>query len=376
MPSHRIPIAGPSITNLEIESIMDAAKNGWYDNAFEHIIRFESEFALYATRKYAISLPSCTAGLHLALSALDIGPGDEVIVPDCTWIASSAPISYVGATAVFADINRQTWCISPESFKECITERTRAAIIVNLYGHMAEWDEISKIAKDNNIHLIEDAAEAIGSTYRNSPAGSFGLCSAFSFHGSKTMTTGEGGMLVCDDESFYNKVMKLRDHGRSPGDVMFKNDIVAFKYKMSPLQAALGSAQLKRLPELVSLKRRIFNWYKERLGGDHRMTLNPDHELVYNSYWMSTAILDPACGKSKEALIPLLRESGVDVRPFFNPLSHIPAYYHTDQAALARPRNMIAREISATGINLPSALSLTEADIDQVAEVLISIIDR
>ncbi|SEI12521.1 perosamine synthetase [Methylobacterium sp. 275MFSha3.1] len=376
MSTRRIPIAGPSITDLEIGFIMDAAKNGWYDNAFEHIGRFESEFASHTKRQYAISLPSCTAGLHLALAALDIGPGDEVIVPDCTWIASSAPISYVGATPVFADISRQTWCMSPDSFSECITKNTKAAVIVNLYGHMAEWDAITEIAERNNIFLIEDAAEAVGSTYGNRPAGSFGLCSAFSFHGSKTMTTGEGGMLVCDDKSFYDKIMKLRDHGRAPGDVMFNNDMVAYKYKMSPLQAALGSAQLQRLPELVSMKRAIFGWYKERLDKDPRISLNPDHKEVYNSYWMSTAILDPSCGIEKGRLVSLLRERGVDVRPFFNPLSLIPAYYHTDEAAVARTRNRVAQDISATGINLPSALSLTESDIDRVAETLVSLISR
>ncbi|MDP4026014.1 DegT/DnrJ/EryC1/StrS family aminotransferase [Methylobacterium sp. NEAU 140] len=374
--SERIPIAGPSITEVEINCVIDAVKNGWYNNAFEHILRFEEAFSNAVDRKYAVSLPSCTAGIHLALSALNIGPGDEVIVPDCTWIASCAPVNYVGATPVFADIDKNTWCISGNSIEDCVSSNTKAVIAVNLYGNMPDWDDILRIARKYNLFIIEDAAESIGSLYRGRPAGSFGDCSVFSFHGSKTLTTGEGGMFVCNDKKMYDRINKLRDHGRVPGDVMFNNDEIGYKYKMSPIQAALGHAQLSRLSELVAMKRRIFSWYKERTAAIEEITLNPDSDNVFNSYWMSTAILNASTQLNKTILIPMLRDSGIDVRPFFNPLSLIPAYSRTAQAKAARERNHVAHSISPWGINLPSSLVMTESDTDRVVTVLLELIQK
>ena len=243
----RIPIAGPSITQKEIDYVAEAVKSAWYDGANIFHERFERAFAAHCGRKYAISLPSCTSGLHLALLALGIGAGDEVIVPDVTWIASVAPVRYVGGTPIFADIDAQTWCLSSRAFEAAITPRTKAAIVVDLYGAMPDWDRLSEIASRKGIVLIEDAAEAIGSRWRERPAGSFGAMSAFSFHGSKTLTTGEGGMLVLDDDRLRTRIMQLRDHGRVPGDTMFFNEEVGWKYKMSSMQAALGLAQLERL---------------------------------------------------------------------------------------------------------------------------------
>ena len=367
---NRIPVAGPSITDLELAYVADAARNGWYEEAGTFLTKFEAAFALHTKRRHAVALPSCTSALHLALAAIGVGTGDEVIVPDCTWIASAAPIQYVGGSAVLADIDRRTWCLSPESFEDAITPATKAVIVVDLYGHMPDWDRIVEIADRYGIVVIEDAAEAIGSTYRGRPAGSFGAFSTFSFHGSKTLTTGEGGMLVCDDDKLFARVQKLRDHGRIPGDVMFFNDEVAFKYKMSPIQAALGLAQLERLDELVAIKRQIFGWYQQFLGHWNAVQLNPDFEQVHNSYWMSTTIVDPSLGLRKEKLIPALKARGVDVRPFFYPLSAIPAYSASHQAARARQLNRVAYEVSATGINLPSALRLNRQDVETVSNIL------
>lgn len=373
---HPIPIAGPSISDREIAYVTDAVRTGWYGTAGAYVARFERAFAAHTGRSFAVSLPSCTSGLHLALASLGVGPGDEVIVPDCTWIASSAPISYVGATPVFADIDPATWCLSPASFEAAITPRTKAVIVVDLYGHMPDWDAVLAIAERHGVAVIEDAAEATGSTYKARPAGAFGCCAAFSFHGSKTMTTGEGGMLVCDDPAFHDRVQRLRDHGRAPGDVMFFNEEVGFKYKMSALQAALGLAQIERLTELVAMKRRIFGWYYAHLGGSDSLELNPNHASVENSYWMSTALLSPELGLSKEDIIPALKADGVDVRPFFYPLSSIPAYRDTEAARSARNRNQAAYAISRRGINLPSALSLTEEDVAKVSRTLLGVLTR
>src|SRR5947209_7488809 len=210
----RIPIAGPWITQKEIAYVTDAVTRNWYDDAQLYQQRFERAFADYLGVRHALSLPSCTAAIHLALAALGVSPGDEVIVPDATWIASAAPITYVGATPVFADIDMKTWCLSPQSFEECITPKTKAVIPVDLYGNMPDMDALLEVAQRNNIPVIEDAAEAAGADYKGQKAGSFGDTGVFSFHGSKTLTTGEGGMLVTDRDDIHQRALFLRDHGR------------------------------------------------------------------------------------------------------------------------------------------------------------------
>ena len=370
----RIPVAGPSITQKEIDYVADAVRTAWYGNSNVFHERFERAFAAHCGRRHAVSLPSCTSGLHLALLALGIGPGDEVIVPDATWIASVAPVSYVGATPVFADIDPRTWGLSPRSFADVITPRTKAAIVVDLYGSMPDWGELAAIADRHGIHLIEDAAEAVGSRWRDRPAGAFGVMSAFSFHGSKTLTTGEGGVLVLDDDALLDRVWRLRDHGRAPGDTMFLNEEVGWKYKMSSMQAALGLAQLERLDELVDGKRRVFGWYREMLNGWNEATLNPDVPGLYNSYWMSTVVLDRRLGITKDVLVSALRKAGIDSRPFFSPLSSLPAFSRTAQANAARARNSTAYALTPYGVNLPSALNLSREDVGRVCDTLRDIV--
>jgi perosamine synthetase len=366
----RIPIAGPWITEKEIRYVSDAVAHGWYGNSARYQGKFEQAFAEFTGRRYGIALPSCTAGLHLALMALGIGPGDEVIVPDVTWIATSAPVSYVGATPVFADFDAVSWCVTTESIKAVLTPRTRAVIIVDLYGNMPDLDPILELCREHNVAVIEDAAEAAGATYRGRPAGSFGMFSAFSFHGSKTLTTGEGGILLLDDEAAYWRCLKLRDHGRDPGDMMFWNRTIGHKYRMSAMQAALGIAQLERLPELIERKRAIFDWYRRELGNLRGVTLNSEAPDVFNVYWMVTVVLDAKLGWTKEKLVPTLRAHGIDTRPFFYPLSMQPAYEGFPTAATARERNVSSYAISPYGVNLPSALSLTEEQVVLVASKL------
>src|SRR2546421_4031984 len=261
----RIPVAGPWITQKEIDYVTDAVTTAWYGNANVYHDRFERAFSDYVGVRHAVALPSCTSAIHLSLLALGVGAGDEVIVPDATWIASAAPITYVGATPVFADIEAQTWCLAADSFEACITPRTKAVIIVDLYGNMPDMDAVRDVARRHGIAIEEDAAEAIGSEYKGKKAGSFGDASVFSFHGSKTLTTGEGGMLVTNDAKLFERARFIRDHGRKPGDKMFFNHEVAYKYKMSSMQAALGLAQLVRIEELLEQKRRMFKWYEQEL---------------------------------------------------------------------------------------------------------------
>ncbi len=366
----RIPIAGPWITEKEIAYVADACENGWYANHNVYIDRFESAFAEYVGRRFAVSLSNCTAGIHLSLLALGVGPGDEVIVPDVTWIASVAPVVYVGATPVFADIDPVHWCLTPASIAACLTPRTKAVIVVDLYGNVPDWGAIQALCEQRGVHIIEDSAEAIGSQYDGRMAGSFGAASVFSFHGTKTVVTGEGGMLVTDNEEFHQRALVLRDHGRRPGDTSFCNDEVGYKYRMSGLQAALGLAQLERVDDLVDRKREIFSWYKEELGSLHGVAMNPEPPRTKNSYWMSTLVLDPSHGLTKEELMERLEPAGIDMRPFFHPLSAIPAFSGHDQAAAARDRNAVSYAISPYGINLPSALLMTREQAGRVGSAL------
>lgn len=372
----RIPVAGPWITQKEIDYVSDAVSNAWYSNANMYHTRFEQAFTNYIGVRFAVALPSCTSAIHLALLALGVGPGDEVIVPDITWIASTAPISYVGATPVFADVDQKTWCLDMESFKASITTRTKAVIAVDLYGGMPELEVIRSIAQQHGVAVIEDAAEAIGSEYHGQKAGSLGDISTFSFHGSKTLTTGEGGMLATNHEDIYQRVLFLRDHGRQPGHRLFFNSEVAYKYRMSSMQAALGLAQLERIEELIEHKRRTFDWYAANLADIKEITLNNELPGTKNSYWMVTIIMAEELGLTKEQLMSLLNERAIDCRPFFYPLSSLPAYAHLPQAAQAKRCNKISYQLSAHGVNLPSSLSMTEKKVVYVCNTLKEIFQR
>ncbi len=373
-PVGKIPVAGPWITEKEIQYVTDAATNAWYGDANMYHERFETAFAAYVGRQHAISLPSCTSGLHLSLAALDIGPGDEVVVPDVTWIASSAPISYVGATPVFADVDAKSWCLTAETLEAVITPRTKAVIVVDLYGNMPNMDAILELAAERKVAVIEDAAEAIGSQFDGRKAGSFGHASVFSFHGSKTLTTGEGGMLTTDDEDYHRRCLFLRDHGRVPGDRMFRNAEVAFKYKMSSMQAALGLAQLERIDELVSRKREIFEWYREALGDSCGVTLNSEAPNVVNTYWMVTAVVLDRPELHKTRIMERLGQVAIDSRPMFDPLSSIPAYVDHPEAQAARQRNHVSYAVTPTGINLPSGFNLGKSDVGRVASEFLNIL--
>ena len=377
-PSEKIPVAGPWVTEREIELVTEAARTAWYGGAGEFVDRFERAFAAHVGTKHALALPSCTAGLHLALASLGVGPGDEVIVPDITWIATAAPMTYVSARTVFADVDPHTWCVTAPAVEACLTPRTRAIIVVDLYGGTPrDLDDLRALAAARGLPLIEDAAQAIGAVNGGRRAGSLGDVGVFSFHGSKTLTTGEGGMLVTDSPDVWRRVRKLADHGRAEGPRMFWNDEVAFKYKMSALQAAFGLGQLERVDELIARKREIFEWYVEDLAPvREHVTLNFEPPGTTNGYWMTTAVIDESLGLDKDQMIGWLAARGIDARPFFHPLSTLPAYSGTVEAHAARRRNRTALSLGPRGINLPSALSLTRAQVARAAAAFRDIVEQ
>ncbi len=374
MHPRRIPVAGPSITAREGDLAREAALNAWGADHYRYNRQFEEMLAAHAGVAHAVSLPHATSGLHLALAALGIGPGDEVIGPDVTWIASMAPVSYVGAQPVFVDILPDTWCLAPAAVEAAITPRTKAIIGVDLYGSMCDWTALREIADRHGLALIEDAAEALGSTWCGRPAGSLGDVAVFSFHGSKTITTGEGGALVTNDPALHARVQKLRDHGRPPGDRFFLNDEVAFKYKMSAVQAALGIAQMERLDQLIGYKRQLFDWYAQRLRGIPGLQLNAEPQEVRNSFWMVTIVPDGRYALDKFALQAALSDQGIDSRPFFSRLTGLKAYEGDSACRRFLPAETTGDPVARAGLNLPSGYNLDEETVSFVCDRLTEIL--
>ncbi|MFN7662604.1 MAG: DegT/DnrJ/EryC1/StrS family aminotransferase [Alphaproteobacteria bacterium] len=368
-----IYMAGPWITDLEEKYVLDALRNGWYGKeAYAYVEKFEAEFSAYHGRKYGLMTPNCTTAIHLLLAGLGIKEGDEVIVPECTWIASAAPITYQKATTIFADIDPITWCIKPEAVEQKITPRTKAVIVVNLYGNMADMSELQEICDRHNIYLIEDAAESLGSTYKNIKSGKFGIGSVFSFHRTKTITTGEGGMLLLDNEKLYERCKFLRDHGRAPGT--YFNTEVTFKYMPTNLLASLGYAQFLRLDELVAKKRWIWEKFKEYLSEVPDLHLNPEQENVFNGVWCTALVFGKSHNVTKEHVMEEMTKMGLPSRPFFYPLTLLPAFGgDTKKGRLNSP---VAYDVSERGINLPCAFSVTEEQIQLMSTAIIKILSR
>jgi perosamine synthetase len=373
--TERIPIAGPWATDLEVRYVAEAAASDWYCNAGKSVGQFELEFARYTGVRYAAAVPHCTSALHLAMLALDIGPGDEVIVPESTWIATAAPIVYVGATPVFVDIEPDSWCISPESLKQRLSARTKAVIAVDLYGDIPDMAAVRSVA--DGIPIIEDAAQAIGGQAFGTRAGALGDIATFSFHGTKTLTTGEGGMFVTDRDDLFERVNLLRDHGRRPADFrFFTASEIGYKYRMSSLQAAFGRAQLARIDELLAKKAQIFDWYERRLGDVPGIQLNRRHPGIGNAFWMVTGVVDRSYGLSSRDLMAFFDTQSVDTRPFFPPLSSLAPFVEYKTTWSASEQNPVAYDIAARSINLPSALALTEEQVDRVCQLLLTVLRR
>src|SRR5258708_1305305 len=263
-PETMILTAGPSISGRETSYAYDAARNGWNSNWSGYLNRFETRFAEYIGRKYALPVASGTGALHIALAALGIGPGDEIIVPDLTWVATANAVAYTGATPIFAEVEAGSWCLDADSFDSLITERTKAVIPVHLYGHPAHMDKIMAVAQKHNLYVIEDAAPAIGAEFEGRRVGTFGQFSAFSFQGAKLLVSGEGGMLLTDDPELYERAYKIWHIGSVNGT--FWIDRLGWKYKLSNIQAAIGLGQLEHIEEMIEAKRRIFGWYAEGLN--------------------------------------------------------------------------------------------------------------
>jgi perosamine synthetase len=358
-----IPVSEPTITEKETEYVMQAVKSGWVSSLGEFINKFEDAFAKFVGTKYALTVSNGTVALHLSLVSLGIKEDDEVIVPDLTFIATANAVKYTGATPVFTDIDKDTWCISPEDIRKKITSKTKAIIPVHLYGHPADMDPILKIAKEYNLYVIEDCAEAHGAEYKGKKVGSFGHCGVFSFYGNKIITTGEGGMITTNDEKLYEIAKYLRDHAMSKEKRYWHTEI-GYNYRMTNVQAALGLAQLERINEIIQKKREIFRWYKEGLKDLKEVKLNPEKEWAKNVYWIVCLVNENFDEEKRDEFMKKLKEKGIDTRPFFYPCSMMPMYKKDEFV------NCIAYEICQKGINLPSGYNLTFDDVSYICRII------
>lgn len=362
--SQRIYYTKPSITELEIEYATDAVRNGWGDRCYEYIVRFEEAFKKHLGVKYAIATSSCTGALHMGMSALGIGPGDEVIMADTNWIASAAPIVHLGAKPVFVDIDADSWCLDPDQVEAAITPNTKAILAVHIYGNLCDMGRLLAIGARHSIPVIEDAAEAIGSQYHGKRAGSMGAFGSFSFHGTKTMTTGEGGMFVTNDAALYETVLTLSNHGRARGQTkQFWPDMVGFKYKISNVQAAIGCAQVERIDELIARKRDIFADYRDAFSGIPGISLNPEPVGTVNGAWMPTVVFAPELAVSREMLTRAFAAENIDARVFFYPLSSLPMF-------APKIENTHAWSIPERAINLPSYHEMGTREMARIESVI------
>jgi perosamine synthetase len=306
----------------------------------------------------------------MGLAALNIGPGDEVILPDTSWIASAAPVTYLGATPVFVDVRSDSWCLDPAMVEAAISPKTRAIMAVHLYGNVCDMDALLAIGERHGLPVIEDAAEAIGSEWAGRKAGSIGKFGTFSFHGTKTLTTGEGGMFVTDDHALYDRALMLSNHGRAPGQKrQFWPDAIGYKYKMSNLQAAVGCAQIERIDELIARKRQIFQAYADALLDIPGIRLNPEPAGTRNGYWMPTALFSAESGISREALLAEFHADNIDGRVFFWPLSGLPMFE-------PRPDNRVAQALPDRAINLPSYHEMTDVEQCRVIDAVLRVCRR
>lgn len=368
----RIPVNKPSITELEIKYVNDAVTNCWGDHCYDYIYKFTDRLKECFNVKYAWPTSSCHGALHIVLMSLGIGPGDEVIVPDITWIGSVSPAVWLGAKPVFVDVQEDSWCIDPEEIKKHITKKTKAIIPVHLYGNVCDMDEIIEIGKKYDIPIIEDAAEAVGALYKGKPVGSIGDFGVISLHGTKTFTAGEGGAILSNRDDMAFKISTISNQGRRPDKhIMFWVDEIGLKYKMSNLDAALALAQFERFDELIEKKRQIFSWYHDRLSSLPDIRMNEEKSGNRNLYWMPSIIFGDSYDiteEDRERLIVILNEEGIGFRPFFFPVSMYPMFKSEES-------NVVSYKLYKKGFNLPSYHDMSKDDVDVVCNALLKFLN-
>jgi perosamine synthetase len=362
-----IPVARPDLSGREAEYVAEAVASSWISSTGPFVTRFEREFADFCGTRHAVAVANGTVAIHVALVALGVEPGDEVIVPSLTYIATANAVRYTGATPVFVDVDPGTWCLDPAAVQAAVTPRTKGIIAVDLYGHPADMDALSAVAKRHGLWLVEDAAEAHGARYRGRPAGSLGTIGTFSFYGNKIMTSGEGGAVTVDDDQLDELVRLYRGQGVDPNR-RYWFSVIGYNYRLTNVACALLCAQLERADELLAGRRRVFDAYAAALDGIEGIGFQPVAPWAMPAPWLYCITVDQAVyGRSRDELMAALAESGIDTRPFFYPIHLLPAYA---AAAGALPSLPVTEALAASGMNLPTAVQMTEADVGYVADAI------
>lgn len=365
-----IPVAEPWIGEEELQLVMEAVKSGWVSSSGRFVTEFEERFAAYCGARCGVATSNGTAALHLALAALGIGPGDEVIVPALTFVATANAVTFTGARPVIVDVCMDNWGLDAEQLEAAITPRTRAIIPVHLYGHPCNMDAIMPVARASGLFVVEDAAEAHGAEIRGRKVGTLADVGCFSFYGNKIMTTGEGGMCLTNDPALAQRMRVLRGHGMS-ADRKYWHEVVGFNYRMTNLQAALGVAQLGKLDRLVEKKRQIAQWYAERLKDLEApgiLGLHPEAAWARCVYWMYSILVKGEPGEATR-LMAELATRGIETRPFFVPMHLLPPYR-------LDTRLPVAETLYSQGINLPSGTRLEEDQVDWIASSVRQVLGR
>lgn len=357
---YRIPIYQPTLDGNEKKYVNECLDSTWISSKGEFLPRFEAAFCNYTGARHATAVCNGTVALHLALVALGIGPGDEVIVPTLTYVASVNAITYTGAKPVFVDSLEDTWQMDPRDVVRKVTDRTRAIMVVHLYGHPCEMDTLLGIANEHSLFIVEDCAEAFGALYKGRHVGSFGDVAAYSFFGNKTVTTGEGGMVTTNDETLFDRCVHYRGQGLAKHREYW-HDVVGYNYRMTNICAAIGLAQLERANELLEKKRRIVELYMEELAG-LPIEVHSEHEGVRHSYWMVSILTENASTRDK--VRHALTEAGIETRPVFSPVHTMPMYTKHFE------RHPVAERLGWGGINLPSWPGLGALDIKTICSTL------
>ncbi|WP_409433216.1 DegT/DnrJ/EryC1/StrS family aminotransferase [Litorimonas sp. RW-G-Af-16] len=360
--SNRIPVYTPNLTPAETAKVMDCMETGWISSRGKYVEEFEQKFCDYTGVAHATTVSNGTVALHLALLALDIQPGDEIIVPTFTYVASVNAIRYMGAVPVFAESELDYWQLDVADVEHRITPKTKAIMAVHLYGHPTDMTALNAVAKAHNLYVVEDAAEAFGAYHKGEHVGKFGDVATFSFFANKTITTGEGGMVTTQNEDLYKEMALLKTHYVS-STKQYWHDKVGYNYRMTNICAAIGVSQISRADDIIARKKHVAMRYRELLA-DCPVVFQGIRDDAVHSHWMVSLRVEE--GYSRDAFRDFLADHDIETRPAFFEVHTMPMY---QEFHLNNERFPVAEQLSAQGLNLPSYPDLTEEDLVRISDV-------
>lgn len=362
-----VALAQPQLNGNEYNYLIDAFLSTWISSTGKYVTQFEENFAEYCGVKYGVATSNGTTALHLALTALGIGKGDEVIVPDITFAATINAVIYTGAKPVIVDIEESSWCIDPNEIEKAITPNTKAIIPVHIYGQPCDMGRICSIARKHGLFIIEDCAEAHGAEWGHRKVGSFGIISCFSFFGNKVITTGEGGMCITDSKELDNRIRVLRDHGMSR-ERKYYHEVVGFNYRMTNMQAAIGVAQLERIDQILGWRSELEEKYRRIFSEISELQMQKNDYIDRKKIaWLVSVLVD---GNKRDMVLQKLKEHNIDARPFFIPLSEMEIYKSYAESCV------VSKRISKMGLNLPTTCEIDDEKIERMAWVVRFILNK